>query len=216
MAQEPQHLAGLESVHQFFGAELRHWRTLRGLSQQQLGLRTHDSGALIGKIEKAQRRPTLAFVRRMDEALSTGGTLERMWPRLEADRSGRRPEVVESVTEYFGLEWGSSSAVIENVIDLWRADMDRRAVIVGAAWSAAALTTPARRWLEDPVDLDLARSSPGARRVGRADVEAMWAMSRSFADIDHTRGGGYARSTLTDFLNRVVGPLLRGTYDDTT
>jgi transcriptional regulator with XRE-family HTH domain len=72
----------VESPLQVFGAELRHWRLLRNLSQAGLGRATHDSGALIGRIEKAERRPNLAFARRMDTALDTGGTLERLWHRI--------------------------------------------------------------------------------------------------------------------------------------
>jgi len=220
MAQEPQHLAGLESAAQFFGVELRHWRTLRGLSQHQLGQRTHDSGALIGKIEKAQRRPTLPFAQRMDQALATAGALERLWARLDSERRHQesREDPKDPVSTDLGLGWAPSPTLTETVIDLWRADMHRRAVIASAAWSAAAFATPARRWLEDPADADVARpaGAAGGRRVGKADVDALWAMASSFAAIDHTRGGGYARSTLTEFLAHVVAPILEGTYDDTT
>ncbi|WP_454197437.1 helix-turn-helix domain-containing protein [Nocardia sp. Marseille-Q1738] len=79
MAQQPRELAAMESARQFFGAELRHWRLLREMSHNQLGAVSHDSGSLIGKVEKAQRRPSRDFARRMDKALETGGVLERMW-----------------------------------------------------------------------------------------------------------------------------------------
>jgi transcriptional regulator with XRE-family HTH domain len=79
MAQQPRELAAMESAQQFFGAELRHWRLLRKMSLNQLGAISHDSGSLIGKVEKAQRRPGRDFAERMDEALATGGVLERMW-----------------------------------------------------------------------------------------------------------------------------------------
>ena len=61
MGQVPRELTPLESALHFFGAELRHWRTVRGLSQATLGQRTHDSGALIGKIEKGERFPSLSL-----------------------------------------------------------------------------------------------------------------------------------------------------------
>ena len=87
MGQVPRELTPLESALHFFGAELRHWRTLRELSQAELGRRTHDSGSLISKIEKGERSPRLALARRLDVALDTGGALERLWPSLERERA---------------------------------------------------------------------------------------------------------------------------------
>lgn len=49
------------------------WRPTRTLSQAELGRRTHDSGALIGKIEKGERFPSLALAHRLDGILDTGG-----------------------------------------------------------------------------------------------------------------------------------------------
>lgn len=40
-------------------------------------------------------------------------------------------------------------------------------------------------------------------------------MCAAFSDADHRLGGGYARSTLLHYVNQVVLPLLRGSYDDT-
>jgi hypothetical protein len=61
VGQAPRELTPLESALHFFGAQLRYWRTLRMLSQAELGRRTHDSGALISKIEKGERFPNLAL-----------------------------------------------------------------------------------------------------------------------------------------------------------
>jgi transcriptional regulator with XRE-family HTH domain len=93
MGQVPRELTPLESALHFFGAQVRHWRTLRALSQTGLGQRTHDSGALIGKIEKGERFPSLALARRLDAALDTGGALERLWPHLEQERAAREHPV---------------------------------------------------------------------------------------------------------------------------
>ncbi|MGH3925658.1 MAG: helix-turn-helix domain-containing protein, partial [Pseudonocardiaceae bacterium] len=89
MGRPPRELTPQESALHFFGAELRHWRLVRELSQAGLGLCTHDSGALISKIEKGERFPTLEFTRRMDQALATGGVLQRLWPKLEQERATR-------------------------------------------------------------------------------------------------------------------------------
>ncbi|WP_169810757.1 helix-turn-helix domain-containing protein [Nocardia beijingensis] len=108
MAQQPRELAAMESARQFFGAELRHWRLLRKLSLNQLGAISHDSGSLIGKIEKAQRRPTQAFAARMDRALDTDGVLQRMWLDMNsaaAEMSTSPPLVAaETAAPWVGLE----------------------------------------------------------------------------------------------------------------
>ena len=66
------------------GAEIRHWRLVRGLSQAELGALTHGSSALIAKVEKALRRPARDLVHRLDTALDAAGALEELW--AAADR----------------------------------------------------------------------------------------------------------------------------------
>ncbi len=61
MSRAPRELTPLESALHFFGAELRRWRTLRELSQAGLGLLTHDSAALISKVEKASGFPAMSW-----------------------------------------------------------------------------------------------------------------------------------------------------------
>lgn len=218
VAQAEKELTPHESALHFFGAELRHWRRLRGLSQAQLGSRVFCSGHLIGRIEKAERRPTADLVARLDAVLVTGGVLGRLLPSV------RRPAAVTPRHESeagdtdiparddLGLAWCLTPAdTVNAVTDLWRADMRRRSVI-GALWTAAALTEPVGRWLLDSPDRDVRRQ--GGRRVGPADVEALWAMCGSFSDADKKLGGGYARSTLIHYADQVMGPLLKGTYSE--
>jgi hypothetical protein len=85
MPQPPKQLDPSRSGRHWFGAELRHWRVLRGLSQAQLGARVHVSGDLIGKIEKAVRACSAELARALDEALGTGGVLTRALARATAD-----------------------------------------------------------------------------------------------------------------------------------
>jgi len=63
-----------------FGAELRHYRTRAGLSQEQLGGRVYCSGDLVGKIENGQRAPMEGFAAACDAIpeLGTGGALTRL------------------------------------------------------------------------------------------------------------------------------------------
>jgi len=59
----------------FFGAELRRWRTAAGLSQEQLGQRVGYSGAQVGKVETGERAPSQDFAQRCDRALPNAGGL---------------------------------------------------------------------------------------------------------------------------------------------
>ncbi|PWU50817.1 hypothetical protein DLJ47_23050, partial [Micromonospora sp. S4605] len=119
----------------------------------------------------------------------------------------------EDVAVDLGLAWGSTArATVDTVATLWRADMERRSLLLGSAWTASAFATPTREWLLDWLDEDT--SHAGGRRVGQAEVEVIWSMSQTFADTDHRLGGGYARSTLVHYVNEIVLPLLDGTYPD--
>jgi transcriptional regulator with XRE-family HTH domain len=59
----------------FFGAEVRRWRTSAGLSQEQLGQRVGYSGAQVGKVETGERAPSQEFAQHCDQALPGAGGL---------------------------------------------------------------------------------------------------------------------------------------------
>lgn len=217
MGQAPRELTPWRSAVHFFGAQVRRWRTLRRLSQATLGTKTHDSSALIGKIEKGERYPSLALARRLDEALDTGGALERLWPQVERERaaivapgggsSGGKRDIGD-----LGLAWPATpDAAIALLGELWRLELERRSVLA-VPWVASAFVGPTQEWLLDRQDADLRRQV--GRLVGRSDVAALWAMSEAFFDAHGRCGGGYARSTLVHYLDQVVFPLLQGSYSD--
>lgn len=88
MPQAPKQLDPRRSGWDWFGAELRHWRLLRRLSQAGLGAKVHVSGDLIGKIEKAVRRCSPELAAALDAALDTGGVLGRALVRAtDADKA---------------------------------------------------------------------------------------------------------------------------------
>ena len=89
MAQVPRELTPGESALHFFGAELRHWRTLRGFSQDALGRLVLHSGDTIAKVEKAARCPSAQLAMRCDAALNTDGILARLWPLVRTGRTNR-------------------------------------------------------------------------------------------------------------------------------
>jgi ribosome-binding protein aMBF1 (putative translation factor) len=90
LAQSPRSLTPGRDARSFFGAELRHWRELRGLSQDRLGTEVHISGDMVAKIEKALRWPHREFAATCDDVLETGGALGRIWPLVDVER---RPDV---------------------------------------------------------------------------------------------------------------------------
>ena len=64
----------------FFGAEVRRWRTAAGLSQEQLGQKVGYSGAQVGKVETSERAPSQDFAEGCDRALpSAGGLFGRLY-----------------------------------------------------------------------------------------------------------------------------------------
>lgn len=69
-----------------FGARLRHWRLLRGLSQAELGRRLGYDDSHISRVENTRRWPPAGMAERLDELLDTAGELAGLWPRVECER----------------------------------------------------------------------------------------------------------------------------------
>ena len=76
---------GMGNPLRVFGAELRHYRTSAGMSQDQLGVRISFSGDQVGKVENGQRAPTEEFTAACDAVpeLNTDGALTRMREHLK-------------------------------------------------------------------------------------------------------------------------------------
>jgi len=200
--------ASAEAALQLFGAELRHWRRARGMSQAEAGRVSAMSREQITKLEAAQRWPTEGFARVMDTVLGTDGALLAIWSRLHAAEAGAD----DSPDADSGLVWASASRVVQTATDLWRADVARHAVVRDAGWVGSAAIAPVDRWFDEAGTAVLAHSGP--RHVGANDVAIMTDMAQVFADADHRLGGGLVRDTLVTYLHQVVDPTLRGSYDD--
>ncbi|MRH92928.1 hypothetical protein GFY24_36860 [Nocardia sp. SYP-A9097] len=123
-----------------FGAALRDRRLERQFSLQKLGKCVLASGALIGKIEKAERRPHADLVHRLDEALCAEGELVRLAAKFVDFYGGTVIPVVE----------GFSAEVVEErlrslIVDVRTADhtmaADRLQEVVGHSKAAAAVAT---------------------------------------------------------------------------
>src|SRR6266702_1610384 len=83
MATPPKALTPEASPRHRFGAELRRWRELRGLSQRRVAELVLHSEETVGKVERAERWPTTGFTKRCDVPLGArdGGTC-RNWRHL--------------------------------------------------------------------------------------------------------------------------------------
>jgi transcriptional regulator with XRE-family HTH domain len=86
MGRRPRTLTPEVSAHHQFGAELRRWRTERGLTQHGLARMIWHSQEFVAKVEKGERWPTWYLATRCDAALATGGVLARLWPAVERQR----------------------------------------------------------------------------------------------------------------------------------
>jgi DNA-binding XRE family transcriptional regulator len=81
------------SVRHRFGAELRRWRTQRGLTHRSLAGLVWHSTESVAKVEKGERWPGLDLTIRCERILGAGGALIALWPAVERQRlacDGRR------------------------------------------------------------------------------------------------------------------------------
>ncbi|WP_026249019.1 helix-turn-helix domain-containing protein [Streptomyces sp. LaPpAH-108] len=73
----PKDLDPASSPRAMIGAELRHARERKGLSQEQLGQLLFVSGSYIGQLEAGTRRMQPEYARLLDQALDTGDFFTR-------------------------------------------------------------------------------------------------------------------------------------------
>jgi DNA-binding XRE family transcriptional regulator len=68
-----------------FGSEVKRYRSLSGLSQDQLGDKVPVCGSHIGKIERGETRCDRAIAVKLDGILDTRGALPSLWDELVLD-----------------------------------------------------------------------------------------------------------------------------------
>jgi transcriptional regulator with XRE-family HTH domain len=100
-----------------FGAELRALRLRRRLALASLGRLVHVSGDLLGKIEKAERRPQPDLLTRLDVVLEADGRLRRLGAELLDDVAGP-----SDPTDEVTLSPDTALHALRSMIDTVRAD----------------------------------------------------------------------------------------------
>lgn len=146
----------------FFGQQLRKYRTLKEYSQEQLGELVSYSGSFIRLIENAQRSCPRELAERLDEALETRGELLDLWavvneephprwfqPYVRAEAEAKeisewQPQVIAGLlqTRDYATEViraGKPEAIEETIQHDVDARLSRRAILDA--------DTPPRYWL---------------------------------------------------------------------
>jgi hypothetical protein len=91
-------------------------------------------------------------------------------------------------------------------------DLEHRRALEAAAYSVAALALPDQPWWQRMAERRGAPSTPGSRRVGKGDVDAVRDMAAMFSRIDQRRGGGHARTAVVQYLSADVAGYLHGNF----
>ncbi|MCF3142192.1 Tat pathway signal protein [Streptomyces platensis] len=90
-------------------------------------------------------------------------------------------------------------------------DTDRRRLLAGGVYSAAALILPDETWW-DAMAQPPAEEPPAGKRVGRGDVETVRELTQAFSRMDQRRGGGHGRRAVDEYLKTEAHDFLRGRF----
>ncbi|MFC5805816.1 helix-turn-helix domain-containing protein [Streptomyces formicae] len=212
MPQPSKDLDPTRSPRDWFGAHVRHWRQVRRLSQQALGLRVHVSGSTIAKIEKAERPCDLDLARSLDEALDTGGILAWLLRSMGADADealddADKPAGPPAPPGALGFP-GVMLSTAESTTDDG-SHVNRRAFL-SATGVTALLTSGPFSHLIKPSELSALPTV-----VRREDIEQIEAAATVLAGWDHHYGGGGIVRTAAEAQLRWASALLELPCGDT-
>lgn len=98
---------------------------------------------------------------------------------------------------------------VDIVRRLGEADINRRKILTGAAYSVAAAALPLGHAQAAEAQQ---RAVPTSRQVGTSDIETVKAMLAAFAAIDERQGGQHGRSAVVQYLRSDVADLTRGRF----
>ncbi len=192
----PQRMRTLDpkaSALAFFGSRLRFWRKVRGLSQAEVGRLVHVSGALIGKLEKADRRPGTDLARQLDAALDAANELVTLERQLV---SATRP------SEPAGD-------------DRWLLELPEPRAPMDPEWAPGAFGPDQElllRIAEIAASCGIGRDAE-VGQLGEADVRRLESITALYRSLDYERGGGLLRREVAGLAESATR-LLSGRYRD--
>lgn len=181
-------------------------RRVLGLTQEALAARCGAARTTVARWETGEIVPGLWVRPRLAEVLDV--PMEVLDGLLTPDGE---PMAVVGTVAAFDQEWERS---MNEAIEMWQQDLQRRQFLAGVAFSAATYLVPALRSLTAPPKP--APGGTGVRAVELPDVEAVTQMTTAFRHQDNRYGGGHVREQVVAYLNHDVAPMLTGRYDPTT
>jgi transcriptional regulator with XRE-family HTH domain len=227
----------------FFGSRLRFWRKVRGWSQAELGRQVHVSGALIGKLEKADRRPGTELARELDAVLEAANelvTLERQidsamrrspGPWTGAPRPAAVPtEAAEAAAAAVGWALvpasrgacGPSSGPAGVAASgppagtrVIELPDPRSSVEADVEWAPCAFGPDQELLLRIAEIAAACGFGPEAEpgRLGGADVQRLESITALYRSLDYERGGGLLYREVAGFAESATR-LLAGCYGE--
>ncbi|MGH3929775.1 MAG: helix-turn-helix domain-containing protein [Pseudonocardiaceae bacterium] len=203
MAQAPKDLTPYASLRHFFGAELRQWRLAAGLSHDRLGAQINYSGDLVGKVEKADRMPTVALAMACDEALGTGGALSRLVALVEAIAERDRTAPVDAAPLIRQCPLIGQGSTVRVLPPRGAHPVNRFEFLVSTfGVSTGALLGPGE--------------AAEAARLGGEDVTAWRRRLSRLYELDAEYGGGGVYELALQSLRKVRRLLHRASYSPAT
>jgi hypothetical protein len=160
------------------------------------GLRYDHSSVLRWLAGDQPRAPVPALIAEVLSGL-TGRVL------TPADLGMRAGDVRPGLGTELPVTWADG---VSGITGLWRADVERREFVTGAAFGVAAYASAGIRWLTLP-PLDPAGAAAG-RRIGREEIGGLREISRTYRQLDNRLGGGQLRAAVVQLLDKQVTPLL--------
>ncbi|MFC8847857.1 MULTISPECIES: helix-turn-helix transcriptional regulator [unclassified Micromonospora] len=169
-------------------AQLRRLRGAAGLNQEEYGRRVHYSPSLISAVELGQATPTLAYLKRADEVLGTGGLFvalralgrrerEPIWfrPWLEAEREAAQlrcfgammvPGLLQTADYARAVFRLDAALTPDRVEEMVAARLDRQGILGG----------------DDPAHLTAVIDETALRRFSEGTAEMMVGQLRHLVD----------------------------------
>lgn len=217
-------MAATSRRHAVPNADLARLLAEAGLSHKALARLVNERGRLAGIVLRYEHTSVTRWV---NSGMVPRGRTPEFVAAVLAERLGRpvrTDDIGMSTTSTpaptMGLDFPRDPADAVRVASTyWRTPVDSRRRFLTTGFALGAYTMPVTRWLAKPATAATppsAPAGPGAGRVGRTDLDGLWAASEEARVWDSRFGGGHwQNSSVTRCLQTQAAPLLRGTYTET-